>query len=234
MNKFLKATFFLFFILFYNFKSFAQNINSLGDLPLNIVNTSINDTSKSLIMYLTGDGGWNTFSKNLTQQFADKGYPVVSLNSKKYFWDKKTPEQTALDVTKIITTYQRVWNRKKILLVGYSFGADVTPFLYSHLNKALIDQIENISLLSPSKNTDFEIHILDMFGGSSGDKSVADAINKITAKPVTLLFGEDENDFPLNKLTIKNYVSIKLTGGHHYDGDEATVCNTLLKYVPRK
>jgi type IV secretory pathway VirJ component len=233
MNKFLKATLLLFFIL-YNFKSFSQNINNLGDLPLNIVNTSINDTSKSLIMYLTGDGGWNTFSKNLTQQFADKGYPVVSLNSKKYFWDKKTPEQTALDVTKIITTYQRVWNRKKILLVGYSFGADVTPFLYSHLNKALIDQIENISLLSPSKNTDFEIHILDMFGGSSGDKSVADAINKITAKPVTLLFGEDENDFPLNKLTIKNYVSIKLTGGHHYDGDEATVCNTLLKYVPRK
>ncbi len=233
MNKFLNATFLLSFILFFNFRSFAQNINSLHDLPLNVVNASTSDTSKSLIMYLTGDGGWNTFSKNLAQQFADKGYPVVSLNSKKYFWDKKTPEQTAIDVTKIITTYQKVWNQKKVLLIGYSFGADVTPFLYNHLSKELIDQIENISLLSPSRNTDFEIHILDMFGGNSGDQSVADAINKINAKPVTLIFGEDENNFPVNKLTIKNYVSVKLTGGHHFDGDEATVCNTLLKYVPK-
>ncbi len=234
MNKFLKAIFFLSFMLLVGFKLFAQNINSLNDLPLNIVNTTGNDTSKSLVMYLSGDGGWNTFSKNLTQKFAEKGYPVVSLNSKKYFWDKKTPEQTAADVTKIITTYQKIWNRKKVLLVGYSFGADVTPFFYNHLSKQLSDQIENISLLSPSKNTDFEIHILDMFGGSSGDQSVADAINKISGKPVILIFGEDENNFPLNKLTIKNFVSVKLTGGHHYDGDEETVCNTLLKYIPGK
>ncbi|MGH2648008.1 MAG: AcvB/VirJ family lysyl-phosphatidylglycerol hydrolase [Ginsengibacter sp.] len=234
MKKFFQIIFILSFILFYNFKSFAQNTNSISDLPLNIVNAATIDTGKSLVMYITGDGGWNTFSKNLSQQFATKGYPVVSLNSKKYFWDKKTPEQSAADVTKIITTYQKIWNRKKILLVGYSFGADVTPFLFSHLSKELSDEIEGICLLSPSKNTDFEIHLLDMIGGSSGDQSVPDAINKISNKPITLLFGENENNFPLNKLTIKNYVSVKLTGGHHYDGDEETVCNTLLKYVPGK
>jgi type IV secretory pathway VirJ component len=130
--------------------------------------------------------------------------------------------------------YQLKFNRKKIILIGYSFGGDVMPFVYNLLPAVVSAQVVNINLLSPSPYTDFEIHVLGMMGvGSSGGKSVVAAINKISTKPITLLFGDDENDFPVNQLVIKNYVNVRLEGGHHYDGDEAKVCNSILLHLPK-
>src|SRR6185312_10421067 len=53
---------------------------------------------KPLIFYLSGDGGLNKFSTALCETLHGKGYDVIALNSKSYFWDKKTPEQTATDI----------------------------------------------------------------------------------------------------------------------------------------
>jgi len=225
--------FLLIIVFIFTTAAYAQSGNDMSNLPVNIVN-SINDTSKPFVMYITGDGGWNKFSKNLATSLAGKGYPVVALNAAKYFWDKKTPAKTASDISRLMTYYQRTWKRKNVLLVGYSFGADVMPFVYNLLNKEQASQIVNISLLSPSAKTDFEIHLMVMLGGSSGGESVTAAINKITNKPITLIFGEDEDDFPAKELTIRNYTSIKLSGGHHYDGDEVTVCNTILANALKK
>jgi len=73
-------------------------------------------------------------------------------------------------------------------------------------------------MLSPSVNTDFEIKILDMigFGGGKG-KNVVNELNKVTT-PTVLFFGKDENDFPVNEVTINKQVVI-IEGGHHYDNN---------------
>ena len=222
----------LFFSITFSQIVIGQNTNAVSKLPINIV-TAVSDSSKPLVLYITGDGGWNKFSKALSQEFANKGYPVVALNANKYFWDKKTAQQTATDVGLLIKYYLTLWKKKKILLVGYSFGADVLPFVYNNLGTDLQAQVVNISLLSPSAKTDFEIHIMVMLGSSGDGESVPSAINKISNKQLTLIFGKDEHEFPLKELTIKNYVLVRLTGGHHYDGDEATVCNTILAYTVR-
>jgi type IV secretory pathway VirJ component len=233
MNSTVKITTLLLISVFLKKAVVAQTMNDITDLPVNAINT-VADTSKPMIIYITGDGGWNKFSKGLAQSLAGKGYPIVALSADKYFWKKKTAEQTTTDVTKLIKVYQKQWNRKKILLVGYSFGADVMPFVFNNLSKEIAAEVLNVSLLSPSAKTDFEIHISVMFGGSSDGDSVPAAINKINAKPLTLIFGEDENDFPVTALTIKNYTTVKLSGGHHYDGDGTTVANTIIQYIPKK
>lgn len=210
---------------------FAQNVAGVEKLPVNIVAAAV-DTSKPLVMYITGDGGWNKFSKNLSWSLAAKGYPVVALNANDYFWKKKTAVQTSADISHLIRTYQRIWNRKKILLLGYSFGADVMPFVFNLLPAEIKALVVNISLLSPATHTDFEIHLSVMLGAGTGKgESVVSEINKITTKQLTLIFGNGENDFPLNQLKIKNYVSIRLDGGHHYDGDEDKVSNTIIQHA---
>jgi type IV secretory pathway VirJ component len=233
MNKYLTIAIAFLFIVFLEDTAFSQTTNTAGSLPVNIVNSNV-DTSKPFIVYITGDGGWNNFSKNLSASFAKKGYPVVALDAKKYFWDKKTPAQTAADVSKLIKQYQQLWKRKNLLLIGYSFGADIVPFVYNNLSKELSSATQNICLISPSNKTDFEIHVWVMLGGSSDGESVPAAINEITDKPITLVFGEDEDAFAIKQLTIKNYSIVKLAGGHHYDGDETNVCNNILQQVSRK
>lgn len=215
-------------------QSFAQNNKAALPLPVYVL-PAAGDTAKPMIVYITGDGGWNKFSKTLCSNLAAKGYPIAALDAKEYFWKKKTPAQSALDITRLIEAYQKIFNRKKIVLLGYSFGAEVLPFVFNGLPGYLKAQVINVSMVSPSAYTDFEIHIAVMLGaGFTGGASVTNELNKITAKPVTLIFGMDENEFPLSQVKIKYVTCIRLQGGHHYDGDEAKLCNTIIQYFPLK
>ena len=139
----------LLFTLSVTMRLYAQSPSPLEQLPINTV-PAAGDSTKPLVLYITGDGGWNKFSKNLSQAFADKGYPVVALNAKDYFWKKKTPTQAATDITSLIKAYQVNWKRKKIILLGYSFGADVMPFVFNLLPTDLSTLVANVNLLSDS------------------------------------------------------------------------------------
>ena len=214
---------------------YGQNPASaeIANLPFN-TNASNSDPQKPLILYITGDGGWNKFSQKFAQTMADNGYPVLSLNAAKYFWEKKSPEQAASDVSALIKVYMKQWNRNEIILAGYSFGADVMPFVYMRLPKEMAAVVKNVVLLAPSPNVDFEIHLIVLLGGKSKGPSVPSEINKITGKPVLIVLADDDNDFPLDHLTIKNYSTIKLPGGHHYDGDVISVCNAIARKLSGK
>lgn len=205
----------------------AQAQNDLK-IPINALSAAT-DASKPMILYVTGDGGWNSFSSALGANLAAKGYPVASLNAKSFFWKKKTPQQAGLAVATMIKNYAQSWNKTKVLLVGYSLGADVLPFVYQNLPQNLKDMVQGLVLLSPSGTTDFEVHLTYAFSGSAPNS--ATTLNNITGKKITILTGGDENDFPFTKMTNKNYTHITLPGGHHYDGDEELVADYMLKGI---
>src|SRR6476469_114455 len=95
------------------------------DLPVETFHS--NDPNKPLIVYLTGDGGMNKFSKSFVQQWNSKGYPVVVLNIKSYLWGGKTPDKAAADAAGMLRQYLSGWKRQQAVLVGYSLGADILP-----------------------------------------------------------------------------------------------------------
>ena len=194
-------------------------------LPLSVNSSS--DTSKPLIFYISGDGGFNKFSTSFIQTLNKQGYPVLGLNAKDYFWHKKKPIEAANAIEQAINQYNNQWKRKNVILIGYSFGADVAPFMLTHFTSVLAARINHFVLLSPSPKTDFEIHILQMLGwGKNSGESVSAEINKIS-KPVLIIVGDDENDFPFNELTGKNKQVIRMPGGHHYDGNVEGLCKQI-------
>lgn len=165
------------------------------------------------------------------QALHDEGYAVIGLDAKNYFWKKKEPREAAAAIEAIINQYNSQWKRKNIVLVGYSFGADVAPFMLTHFSAGLSARISHIVLLSPSSKTDFEIHVLEMLGwGSSSGESVAAEINKIS-KPVLIITGEEEDNFPFNELTIKNKQVIKVPGKHHYDDNVSGLCKQVSAVI---
>lgn len=165
------------------------------------------------------------------QALNTQGYAVVGLNAKDYFWSKKKPEEAATAIETAINELNKQWKKKNIVLIGYSFGADVAPFMVTHFSTATVTKINRLILLSPSPKTDFEIHVLQMLGwGKSSGESVPAEINKIS-KPVTIIVGDDENEFPFSQITIKNKQLIKMPGGHHFDGDVNALCKQIVLQI---
>lgn len=216
------------FILTESNSSFAQGIANMKDLPLE---ASTSEGSKSdLVLYLTGDGGWNSFSQKIKEEFEKKGYGVVSLNSRKYFWKGKSPEVFARDIENISNYFMKSWKKASLIIVGYSFGADVASFLPGLLTMELSNKIKKIALLSPSASTDFEVKLSDLMATSDDDArkyKVGSAIEK-NKLPMACVFGKDENLLLKTSLAENDSLKIyQLPGGHHYNDDFSLLMDTI-------
>jgi type IV secretory pathway VirJ component len=78
-------------------------VDAQGQLPIKKIASS--DTTKPLVFYITGDGGWTGFSDAFLQSINKADYPVLALNARKYFWKKKTPASTAAELSQLINKY---------------------------------------------------------------------------------------------------------------------------------
>lgn len=214
-------------IIFFSTIVNGQDVSALPVVPYAVTN---NNSKKAFVLYLSGDGGENSFSRSLMEQVNGKGFSAVLFNSQKYFWSKKTPEQTASDVEKVIRHYQSEWKIRNIIIIGYSFGADVAPFIVTRLSKDTYADVKNIVLMSPSQATDFEVHVAQLFGhGKSSGSSVLAEINKIKQKPLLILQGLKESE-KIESTSLKvTYKLIGLKGGHRYESDTSEVANTIFK-----
>lgn len=188
--------------------------------------------NKPLLFYISGDGGFNKFSNALCASLNNKGYDVIGLNSKSYFWNKKTPEQTASDISNFLINKTVGRQNQQIVLIGYSFGADVLPFILIRLPKVIRDKITVSFLMASSGSTDFEIHWSDLFGQSQKrSMDVITEVNKLSNDRIVTISNAGDPDIDTKKIIIKNYKSETLPGGHHFDGNTEEITKKILKYI---
>ncbi len=199
-----------------------------SDLPLAITNAASN-ASEPMVVFLSGDGGWTGFDQQICDQLAAKSVPSVGLNSQSYFWKKKTPEQTVNDLSPVIRQYLQSWNRSKFVLVGYSFGANIAPFITNRLSADLREKVESLVLLSPDTKGDFEIHVAGMLGHGGGPYDVVAEVRSLQNTPVLCVSGDQENDEMQKALQHATHVRFeKIPGSHHYNNDAPKVATTIL------
>lgn len=218
-------TFLFLFLLF-----FTKADSQRAGLPLSAYKGS--PACKTLVFYLSGDGGLkNLFSRAFMKQFRQQGFPIIGMSSKSYFWAKKTPEQAAFDIGKVIQAYLNDWNCQDYVFIGYSFGADVAPFIQRRFPSGLAARAKHLILLSPSRKIDFEVHLFSSLGFSKNKGvDVPDEINRLTV-PITLIFGSNEKEFPVERLTAKNVKTVIIPGGHHYHMNVAEVVRQIINAV---
>jgi type IV secretory pathway VirJ component len=186
---------------------------------------------RPLVFYISGDGGYTSFSDSLCGRVNKAGYKVTALNSSSYFSDKKTPQQTTKDIVNYLNSEFSKRKNQQFVIAGYSFGADIVPFVVNDLPDSVKKKMVSILLLSPSTSTDFEIHVWDMLGGKKKrSMDVVVEINKMGLQKTVIISGTDEDDFPLNTIKLKNFNNEKLPGGHRYDGNTTEVAKTMMKY----
>lgn len=183
------------------------------------------------VLYLSGDGGFNSFSTSLCTAISKAGYSITSVNARSYFWNKKTPEQTAQDVLAYLTQQLAGRKNQQVVLAGYSFGADVLPFIVNKLPGSFQKNLISVLLVAPSTSTDFEVHLSDLLGsGAKRSMDVVAETNRMNIPRTTTFFGSDDTGFPVQSVRLRNYHNEVLPGGHHFEGNAENVARTMLKY----
>ena len=156
-------------------------------------------------------------------------YPVVGVDVLRYFWEHKTPEQAAADLSATMAYYRKHWQVGTFVLTGYSFGADILPALYNRLPQNDKDSVALLVLLALAESADFEIHVSGWLGHSSGELPLAPELAKIAKSKLLCVYGRDEKaETACNNLLNTEANIVELPGGHHFDQDYPKLTRQIL------
>ncbi len=182
----------------------------------------------TLAILFTGDGGWAEIDKGIAHALAQQGVSVVGWSSLRYFWQPRTPEQAAGDLDRVIAHYTQAWGRHSVLLLGYSFGADVLPFLYNRLSKPQRAEVAAVALVGLSSHAEFEFHVAGWLHDEGQARYPTSPEIDRAAAPVLCVSGADE---PPVGCGATHGRTITLPGGHHFDRDYDRLGSVILDHV---
>ncbi len=184
--------------------------------------------SDTFAIILSGDGGWAGLDQDVAAALSAEGLPVVGLDSLRYFWTARTPDGLAADIDRMIRHYLAHYGRQRVLLIGYSQGADVLPFAVNRLPADTRARVALTAVMGMSEHALFEFHLSSWIADSNAGPATLPEINRITGMPVLCMYGADESDSLCPKLDPKKFQIVKLKGGHHFDGDYANLARQIL------
>ena len=200
-----------------------------GIAKLPLIELPAKPSGPLLAIVLSGDGGWRDLDKTISEKLQSTGVSVVGWDCLRYFWSRKSPEQVARDLGAVIDTFLSRWGGSKVVLVGYSFGADVLPFAYDRLSPETKAHIVQLSLLGFSTAADFEIRVAGLVGAGPSQEALptAPALAPIDPTMIQCFYGADEDDTACRFLQGKAEV-IRTAGGHHFDGNYGALAQHIL------
>jgi type IV secretory pathway VirJ component len=182
---------------------------------------------------MSGDGGWAGLDQDVAAALSAKGIPVVGLDSLRYYWTARSPDKLAADTDRMIRYYLEHFGKPRVLLIGYSQGADVLPFAINRLPAATRAHVALAAVMGMSDHALFEFHLSSWISDDNSGPATLPEINRITGIPVLCIYGADETDSLCPKLDAKKFNIAKLKGGHHFDGDYAGLAREILAAAHR-
>ena len=188
----------------------------------------------ALAVLYSGDGGWGALDRGIAKTLAENGTPVLGVNSLRYFMTQRSPQEAADDLADQLRRHQAQWGRQKIVLIGYSFGADALPAIVPDLPADLRAQIKDLVLIGTGPSGDLKFHPASWLNKATADSfAVAPAVEALKGLPMTCIYGDKERDDICAQLPAATIRQVKLSGGHHFDGDYAVLGQAVLSAATR-
>lgn len=207
--------------------------DSVADLPLTLVAAS-GPAAAQFAVLLTGDGGFASIDREIADSLARHGIPVVALDSRSYLSAQRNPEQASRDLERILTHYLSALARQDVLLIGYSRGANILPFMVSRLPADLISRVQLVALLGPATTANFKFHMVDLISDRhrKDDIPTLPEIAKLRGRRVLCFYGTDEKDSACPSLDASKATSVAMPGGHHFGQRYGEIAERILQQLP--
>jgi type IV secretory pathway VirJ component len=205
-----------------------------------------------LAIVYSGDGGWADLDRQMGDAFVARGIPVLGVSMLPYFWRARSPDVAARELDALITAHLASTGKRRVWLVGFSFGADVLPTILNKLTPASRSRVTQLVLLSASRTANFEIELQGYMRESWFSTQLKtllqwvnpvphyDALPPLLAlqgnPPVTCYYGvEDIKDSVCAGSTLPQWIKVhQMPGDHHFDGDYHALANRLIDELPAR
>ena len=202
----------------------------LEGLPIVEVPSGVDRQGDTFAIFVSGDGGWAGLDKQVAGALAQSGIPVVGVDSLRYFWQERTPQGFASDLDRIMRVYTQRWKRSRVLLIGFSQGADVLPAAINRLPAATLAEVRITVLLSVGKFADYEFHVSNWISNDDDGLPIAPEVAKLPAARTVCIYGVDDSNALCPSLPSQNR-RVGLPGDHHFEGDYAALAMTILQQL---
>jgi type IV secretory pathway VirJ component len=205
----------------------AVQAPSISRMPLVEVPAAGAGTVADLMaVIISGDGGWAGLDRQVAADLSRRDIPVVGIDSLRYFWHERTPDEAARDVAAVVSHYSAVWHRTRVVLIGYSFGADVLPFVVNRLPADTVARVAGIALVEPSATATFEIHVSNWLPGvQTPGLDLGPELARLRP-PLLCLHGDDVANSICR--TVAHAEVAQVGHGHHLGGDSSAITDHVL------
>lgn len=200
-------------------------------LSIPVVEVPAGQATDTVTLFLSGDGGWRDLDRDVAGEMAKLGYPVVGIDTLRYYWQHKTPEQSAADLSELMHHYRQKWGTKRFVLTGYSFGADVLPAIYNRLAAEDQQRVDAIILLAFARSGSFEIEVEGWLGKEGQEAPTGPEMAKLPGAKVVCIYGEEEADESGCTDSTAVGQRMKLPGGHHFDENYPALAKRLTDAI---
>jgi type IV secretory pathway VirJ component len=206
---------------------------SVGSLPLVEVPARHGADGDLMVVLLSADGGWARLDQELAERLAADGYPVAGWNSLRYYRTPRTPAVAADDLTAVMRAYERKWHRPRVLLVGYSFGADVLPIITRMLPEDDRRHLAGVVLLGFWKTAEFQFKPAEWVGKDTGvpEYPTLPAARRLTDVPVLCIGGDHDRRSVCSRIGTPNVRSRAIPAGHSLGAHVGEVYRLMMPLI---
>jgi type IV secretory pathway VirJ component len=184
-----------------------------------------------IAVFLTGDGGWRPVDREITKALTANGISVVGISTPAYFSKRRSADQSACALAGVIRKYQQRWNAPRVMVIGFSRGADVAPFMVNRLPADVRASVQLVALLGPEPTINFEYHpFWSIFRYIRHPPlfPVMPEIQAMRGLNVLCVYGGSEKDSLCPALDPSQFRIVREPGGHHYGGRYDEVAKAIL------
>jgi type IV secretory pathway VirJ component len=193
-------------------------------------------TGATMAVILSGDGGWAAGDRTMAATLADSGVSVVGLDVPSYLRTPRNPDGASADLKRLLEYYVARWHAERVILIGYSHGADLAPFMVSRLPVELRSRIAVLAMLGLEPRANFRFHLADIIADFSheGALPVLPEVEKLRGLPMLCVQGSDEGNSLCSSLPPALARVETRRGGHRISGTQGPeVVGVILKAVRR-
>jgi type IV secretory pathway VirJ component len=181
---------------------------------------------------VSGDMGFRTgMSPLIAARLAEAGVPVTGVNSLGFAIQSRTAAQISNMLAVVIEHVLARSGRKRVILIGQSYGADLVHQGVPKLPAALRSKLAGVVLVVPTRTIYDSISPLEFFEWRAPDADALTTARTLSWLPVICIYGARERDSICPPLNSPNVRRVRLPGDHYLNHDPDRLFAAIARSV---